>query len=260
MGCTYLVLNKVNGKPYVGKTIGLLEDRRQQHEGDTSRDSKLRFHNALRKHGSDSFAWFPLCYSNDDTVLCKAEQESIRFFSSLSPDGYNLTEGGESGILDPEVRERISKTLEGHFVSEETRDKIRGSLQGRKNPEHNERMRGRIQTSESNAKRSASLTGKPKSAEALVNISQAAKNRSPEAQERSMSGLREWNKHCSEVGFTEGHKLNLSKSHTGKKQSEETKAKKNTKLRGQTRSEETKANMRAAWVKRKERESRTLPS
>ncbi len=176
----------------------------------------------------------------------------IRLFSSLSPEGYNLTTGGESGIPIQEVRDKISETLTGHEVSEETRDKIRDSLIGRKNPEHSERMQGRIQTPESNAKRSASLTGKPKSDEALLNITKAAQNRSLEAKENSMVGFKAWNKYCSENGFTDEHKLNLSISHTGIKQSEETKAKKSAKLIGIPKSEETKAKMRAAWVLRRQ--------
>lgn len=256
-----MAVNRGNGKPYVGKTIGTMEKRRQEHEQDAARGSKLCFHKALRKYGSDGFDWFKVCEGDEDKSLLIAEKNSIKFFDSLSPNGYNLTEGGQSGVPSLEVRQRIAISLTGHEVPENVREKIRKKLEGRKCPEHSIRMTGRKQTAESNAKRSRSLNGRAKSVEHRLNLSKSHKNLSLEKRANQRVGLASYIEYIKQNGISDETRRKLRESHIGKKQSEETKAKKNAKLRGRPKSEETKARMRAAWVKRRLRvATRTLPS
>ncbi len=52
----YKVVNKVDGKIYIGQTVGNLNRRKSEHLNDAKvgrYDSY--FHNALRKHGKDNF-------------------------------------------------------------------------------------------------------------------------------------------------------------------------------------------------------------
>jgi group I intron endonuclease len=251
MGCVYVVINKINGKPYVGKTIGSLRKRRNGHESDARQGSRLYFHNALRKYGFDAFSWHEICSGDVEKELSQAEQSSIQFFSSLRPNGYNLTTGGEGNSPVKEVREKISKSLQGHSVSPETRAKVSKSLMGRKCPEHSKRMTGRVPSARSRIKVADALMGKPKSKLARAHMKIAYENRSDEAKENTKAGLRTYNKKRAEEGITEGTRKKMRESHLGKKQSEETKAKKNAKLKGRKKSPETVARMKEAWKKRR---------
>ena len=66
-------------------------------------------------------------------VMDKMECLYIRFFNSVSPNGYNLTHGGNGkrGYITPdETKKRISNTLKGHTVTVETRKKIGETSKG----------------------------------------------------------------------------------------------------------------------------------
>ena len=57
MGCVYKHTSPSN-HAYIGKTVNTLEDRWDQHVGDALRGSDLAIHNAIRKHGADSFGQY----------------------------------------------------------------------------------------------------------------------------------------------------------------------------------------------------------
>ncbi len=251
MGCVYIAINRSSGKAYIGKTITSLERRRAQHENDVANGSTLLFHHALRKYGRDAFSWFALCNSDDSAALLRIECECIAFFSTISPDGYNLTTGGQGGSLNDEVRRKISKTLQGHSVSEETRRKLSEARRGRKCPAHSAFMKGRKQSAESNAKCSKALMGKPKSDEAKANMSIAAKNKSPQAKKNSADNLRGAIERRALFGISDETRQKLVESHQGKTESAETRAKKSRALKGRVRTEETRARMRLAQQKRR---------
>lgn len=107
-GIIYLARNTVNGKCYVGQTVCKFRSRQNGHRASSSRGSKLPFHCAITKHGFDSFKFSVLqeCCGRD--CLHDAERWWISHLNTISPNGYNLTDGGEGASLSGRPR-RISK-------------------------------------------------------------------------------------------------------------------------------------------------------
>lgn len=93
----YKITNLVNGKIYIGQSISI--DRRiKDHfyksfcEKDVSYNSAL--HNAIRKYGKENFVWKVL-QECDEKELDELEKQYIKQYNSLSPNGYNILEGGQ---------------------------------------------------------------------------------------------------------------------------------------------------------------------
>ncbi len=98
MGIIYQAKNKANGKQYVGRAVGKIEDRKKVHEKNANNGSSLLFHRALCKYGFDTFEWRILFDDVDEDDLNSMEITTIRLLKTKDPNGYNLTSGGE-GIV-----------------------------------------------------------------------------------------------------------------------------------------------------------------
>lgn len=131
----YLATNLINGKKYVGYTTKELSERIKGHirKSKNKRDKHYfyLFQNALRKYGPDNFAWEILHSCDNLDEVTKMEISFIKELNTISPKGYNLTEGGNGGIQSQETKDKISQSLKRHFeingwkdnVSKETRSK-----------------------------------------------------------------------------------------------------------------------------------------
>jgi group I intron endonuclease len=135
----YKAENLINHKVYVGKTVNTLEHRRWGHFNAARKGFKTIFYNAIRKYGEDNFKFSVLdsCESTKD--LNEREKYFIKTLDSMTPNGYNMTKGGDGqskgwdspmkGItLKDETKEKISKTLIGRKQSCETKEKRALSL------------------------------------------------------------------------------------------------------------------------------------
>jgi group I intron endonuclease len=144
MGCVYQAINKINGKSYIGKTIGSMGKRSLEHFRCTKKKRSFYFHAALKKYGFDNFIWKELFSSDDDNLLCKKEKEFIKNLNTKPPFGYNLTDGGEGIIgnvgrpqITPETRIKQSLSKMGNKyrlgvkVSEKTKEKISKARRGK---------------------------------------------------------------------------------------------------------------------------------
>ncbi len=139
----YKATNKINGKVYVGQTVFPLKRRIMFHQ----RAKTGIFPAAIRKYGIDNFEIEPYawCYSKEH--LDFFEKFYINYFNSKVPNGYNITDGGNGGML-------------GYKASEETRRKqsesSKGKNKGEKNGMFNKpgSMRNRKHTEESKKKNS----------------------------------------------------------------------------------------------------------
>lgn len=82
-------------------------------------------HSAIRKYGQESIEVETLASADDWGLLAAMEISAIAKHGTYSPEGYNLTRGGE-GMLDlsPESRLKKSAALTGRVLSQESRKKI----------------------------------------------------------------------------------------------------------------------------------------
>ncbi len=162
MPIVYQATNKINGKRYIGKTVGTLVDRKRDHERSAERGSKFLFHKAIRKNGAGNFIWDILSYHADDADAIAAE---IKWIAEKRSE-YNMTKGGEGANgfkFSIETRMKMSAAHKGKKMpphmsvllakrnaervwSDESREKIRAALAGRKlSPEHRANaVRGQI--------------------------------------------------------------------------------------------------------------------
>lgn len=221
MGCVYLARCNVNGKGYVGKSKYGIEFRKSGHQKDSENRSPLLFHRAIRKHGWDSFEW-TILYEDDDNDrewLGWWEQKFIRELKTKTPNGYNMTDGGDGGDVfsgrkhTVEAKEKMRKAALS--MSDDTKRKIGIASRGRRHSE-----------------------------ETKEKMSESQKKRRPDSDEtRIKKGNGRRGKPVSEET-----KKKISLSKIGKKQTLESNAKRSSTQKGRTY-EEIHGIEKAAWMK-----------
>ena len=107
----YKVTNKKNQKSYIGRTENF--GRRVSQHISHMNSEKSEFHNALKKHGLDSFVWEVIKITNNYKKSIECEKKAIELYDTIFPNGYNVTfnNGGA-----PIVKNIVGLTLEGEFV------------------------------------------------------------------------------------------------------------------------------------------------
>jgi len=159
-GSIYLIKNLINEKIYVGMTTCPINKRFKQHEYKSKRNSRCPVHLAISKYGINSFsiALLENCLLN---ILGEREIYWIKKLNSMNI-GYNLTKGGNgSRYHTNEIKEKISKSLLGHKLSEQTKEKISCSLRNKKlTPEHRKNISNALNKNDVVLKRSLAMLGK----------------------------------------------------------------------------------------------------
>jgi group I intron endonuclease len=116
-------------KSYVGQTTRRLSKRFSEHKQNDSNCILLK--RAIDKHGWGSITIITNEMADDE--LDDQEEFLINSLRTLSPNGYNLREGGSRGKDSQETRERKSEAMRGRMKSEEARQKIRIGVSGENN-------------------------------------------------------------------------------------------------------------------------------
>ena len=112
MGCVYCAKNLINGKCYVGKTCGPFNQRIHDHLYESSkRHPRYLLHRAINKHGVNKFEWLPLFEDQDEALLFEQEKKYIKELGTRTPNGYNLTDGGEGPSGSVPSKESINKRI-----------------------------------------------------------------------------------------------------------------------------------------------------
>lgn len=94
----YKVVNKVNGKVYIGYTNDFFV--RIKNHKNSSKNPKSIFHKAIKKHGFENFDWFIIYQSKDKKhTLQQMEKYFISEYNSMIPYGYNTCKGGGGGTV-----------------------------------------------------------------------------------------------------------------------------------------------------------------
>lgn len=113
----YKITNRDAGKTYVGLTS---RPRQRYREHLTGHGSQLVW-KAVQAHGEDAFD-FEVLVCTDYEHGCHLEQECIKHFGTLAPNGYNLDTGGSIGHqIVTESREKISIAGKAHYANSEVR-------------------------------------------------------------------------------------------------------------------------------------------
>ena len=92
----YKIVNKINGKAYIGQTRQALQKRIAYHMW----HNETPVQKALNKYGINNFIVTIIDDAESREVLNEKEQYWIRELNCMAPNGYNLTAGGE-GLLYP---------------------------------------------------------------------------------------------------------------------------------------------------------------
>lgn len=190
----YMLLNRANGKFYVGSAV----DLRSRARGHCRKASQGKHENAIvrrawAKYGAGSFRFLVIEYVQGRESLIPREQF---YLDSLRPD-YNIAPraGSPLGLRRSEETKAKSRAAKlGKKASLETRARISAALRGRKmSPESIAKtaaaLRGRPKSAEHRAKLSAVRKGRPgrrHTAESIDRMRIAQKNRPRSDQERAI--------------------------------------------------------------------------
>lgn len=109
----YMATNKVNGKMYIGQTIGNLGVRKKNHINDAlNKRNNMYFGRAIRKYGPESFEWEVLDSARNINELNDLEIFFIKLFKTFG-EGYNLNAGGSNALASEETKKRMSDSKKG---------------------------------------------------------------------------------------------------------------------------------------------------
>lgn len=178
----YRITNIKNGMSYIGKTTYPLHIRWKQH---CNPKSKTLIAKVIREQGVANFTIEKLGIYLDPKHLNNAEEYFIEYYCTLYPDGYNLQGGGYSKILCDKSREKMSEAHKGEIQTKERVDKRVKSNTGKIRTEQqrlniSNSLKGKKRqplSEETRKKISQALSGKPKSDEHRQNIKKSHKER-----------------------------------------------------------------------------------
>ncbi|MUG97110.1 hypothetical protein F7734_34180 [Scytonema sp. UIC 10036] len=96
-GIIYTITNCVNGKQYIGLTTTSLKERWERHLEQVYRHDRSLVHDAIAEFGKENFTIESIdCAANPKELRIK-ERQWIQRLNTLTPNGYNVTLGGEIG-------------------------------------------------------------------------------------------------------------------------------------------------------------------
>ena len=91
--------------------------------------------NSIQKYGIDNFVIEEIDFAETPEKADELEKFYIKKFDTIA-SGYNLKEGGSNGLLSTETKKKISESLRGHIVSEDTKNKLSDQNMGSNNPNY----------------------------------------------------------------------------------------------------------------------------
>ena len=112
IGYIYLIIDLTNLKKYVGQHHYHLEKLDSNYHGSGTIISKIY---KKRPHTLKE-VYLKTCYTQEE--LDEWEQYYINFYNTLSPNGYNLQEGGRGGLPSDETRRKMSDSHKGLCTGE----------------------------------------------------------------------------------------------------------------------------------------------
>lgn len=125
----YQIKNTLNGNLYIGSSDNI-SDRWATHKArlKIGKHHSKHLQSAFNKYGKDAFEFSVLLVCSKDMLLCYEQ----KLLDELKP-AYNMKQNADRPqyIFSEEQKAKISSTLMGHPVSEETRRKMSESKKGK---------------------------------------------------------------------------------------------------------------------------------
>lgn len=103
----YCFTNKVNNKSYIGLTSNLKARKYAHIKSALSGKRNSSFHRAMKKYGVENFSLTILETCQSLKEANQAETLYISLFETKSPNGYNLTGGGDCPKLSEESVKKV---------------------------------------------------------------------------------------------------------------------------------------------------------
>ena len=127
----YKTTNTIDGKSYVG-----------QHKVPSKPEAFMRYlgtgiaiRDAIKKYGKSAFIKEILEYIDDDdkhAMVSEREKYYIALYNTISPNGYNISPGGEGGCTGESHRKSVlTKQANGYKHSAETKSKMSRASKGK---------------------------------------------------------------------------------------------------------------------------------
>lgn len=108
----YQILNNVNGKSYIGKSVEY-KQRFRNHIKNAKKKVNRRLYDSMNYHGYDNFTLIlieDLGEASND-IINDRERYWIKYYDTMIPNGYNMTLGGDGGNTLAYWDEDRKKTL-----------------------------------------------------------------------------------------------------------------------------------------------------
>ncbi len=134
IGFIYKITNSINSKIYIGQTTQSIKKRWCLHK---KSESCRAISSAIKKYGADSFKIEIIEECKTLQELNDREAYWIKEINSLSPNGYNLTTGGNSKTASVETKLKMSEA----YNNQELRNLISTiSKKNWENPDYRENL------------------------------------------------------------------------------------------------------------------------
>lgn len=172
-GYIYLIVNKVNGKTYVGKKRLYKKDW----YNDNYMGSGTHLRPAQKKYGIENFEKFLICYTSSEKDACEKEIFWISEYKRKGKAEYNIAKGGEGGcgLHSEETKRKISIANTGKVFSDERKRHLSESI---KKAMENEKVRLHLSEIAKNRKCSDETKAKMRKSHAMTKGSELAKQQS----------------------------------------------------------------------------------
>lgn len=109
------ITNLVNGKIYIGQTIKTVEQRFKEHCVKNKRIVSA-INKAIQKYGKENFIFEQIDSATTYSELNQKEYDLIRKENTISPNGYNLRDGGMMGTVSEETKLKHSESFRGRIM------------------------------------------------------------------------------------------------------------------------------------------------
>lgn len=199
----YLITNKINGKQYVGQTIGTIEKRFQRHCWKSTSKNSMPICKAIAKYGKENFTIKKICDCASIEELNEKELAHTDELNTWSPNGYNLKAGNGTGSMSQETKDKIAAANIGQKRSDEQRQNMSNAHKGKIIPIETRKKMSVAQSGTNNA-----MYGKKHTQESIDKFSKTYTIVSPSGEVMTIKNMAE---HCRKHNLNKGNMNSMVK-------------------------------------------------